>query len=257
MVSTEPTVDPRVIKVPILSDSTRSQIFAKFKQDPKEWTVAKLAQSFNCSAERIKAVIFLMQTREDMQKEAGVESISQQWKDVYAKHVVDPSKPVPAEALAEEFSLPVEEVGNILKRLGAHYRRQKNAEDADTNRANILSRYAERGVDVRFRETSTAPRKPGLTDNYFPELFGDDGYEAAKELLLRRVATETKASPAFGMEWFLSREKDAEGGKDETMTAALRPTPVGNFNTPSRCKFALRDLSNPKARTSIRTRTGM
>ena len=260
MVSTDPTVDPKVIKVPILTDSVRADIFAKFKLDPNnQWTVSKLAQTFNCSADRIKAVIFLMQKREDMQRAAGVLDIPQVWKNVHEKRLSDPVANT-AESLAAEFSLTVEEVGNILTRMDAHHRRQQNADEADADRELVMNRYAERGVDVRFRETATAPRRPGLTDNYFPDLFGDDGYESAKSLLLKRVASETMASPVAGMERFLRPEK---GGVTDVGPSSSVPSAAADVShqsssssSSSRWKFAFRDLSNPKAKTRIRTRTG-
>ena len=267
MVSTDPTVDPKVIKVPILTDTVRADIFAKFKLDPNnQWTVSKLAQKFNCSADRIKAVIFLMQKREDMQREAGVLDIPQVWKNVYEKRQSDPVANTP-ESLAAEFSLSVDEVGSILARLDAHHRRQQNADEADADRALVMNRYADRGVDVRFRETATAPRKPGLTDNYFPDLFGDDGYESAKNLLLKRVASETLASPVAGMERFL---RPVKGGVtdvgppaatvasvvDSAAAAAAAAAAGSHQSSSSRWKFAYRDLSDPKAKTRIRTHTG-
>lgn len=259
MVSTDPTVDPKVIKVPILTDSVRADIFAKFKLDPNnQWTVSKLAQTFNCSADRIKAVIFLMQKREDMQRAAGVWDIPQVWKNVHEKHLSDLVANTP-ESLAAEFSLSVEEVGNILTRMDAHHRRQQNADEADADRALVLNRYADRGVDVRFRETATAPRRPGLTDNYFPDLFGDDGYESAKNLLLKRVASETMASPVAGMERFLRPEKGGvtDVGPSSSVTSAAAVSHLSSSSSSSsRWKFAFRDLSNPKTKTRIRTRTG-
>ena len=262
MVSTDPTVDPKVIKVPILTDVVRADIFAKFKVDPNnQWTVSKLAQNFNCSADRIKAVIFLMQKREDMQRDSGVLDIPQVWKNVHEKHLSDPVANT-SESLAAEFSLSVEEVGSILTRMDAHHRRQQNADEADADRALVMNRYADRGVDVRFRETATAPRRPGLTDNYFPELFGDDGYESAKNLLLKRVASETMASAIPGMERFLK-------GPEKGGVTDVGPSPVvavdtsaavshqsSSLSSSSRWKFAFRDLSDPKAKTRIRTRTG-
>ena len=261
MVSTDPTVDPKVIKVPILTDSVRADIFAKFKLDPNnQWTVSKLAQNFNCSADRIKAVIFLMQKREDMQRAAGVLDIPQVWKNVHEKRLSDPVANTP-ESLAAEFSMSVEEVGSILARMDAHHRRQQNADEADADRALVMNRYAERGVDVRFRETATAPRRPGLTDNYFPDLFGDDGYESAKNLLLKRVASETMASPVAGMERFLRQEKggvtDVGPPVAEVATHTTTAAAVSHqSSSSSRWKFAFRDLSDPNAKTRIRTRTG-
>jgi hypothetical protein len=92
-----------------------------------------------------------------------------------------------------------------------------------------------------------------LTDNYFPELFDDDGMESAKELLLKRVATETKASPVDGFERFLAAAKGVDGKETPVAVAATAAT---TGPSPSRWKFALRDLADPKAKTRIRTRTG-
>jgi hypothetical protein len=197
-----------------------------------------------------------MQKREDMQRAAGVLDIPQVWKNVHEKYLSDLVANTP-ESLAAEFSLSVEEVGNILTRMDAHHRRQQNADEADADRALVLNRYADRGVDVRFRETATAPRRPGLTDNYFPDLFGDDGYESAKNLLLKRVASETMASPVAGMERFLRPEKGGvtDVGPSSSSAAAVSHQSLSSSSS-SRWKFAFRDLSNPKAKTRIRTRTG-
>ena len=119
VVSDEPDVDPSRIKIPVLTDLVRQEIFQKFKEDPEKWTIPEIASHYGCTHERAKAVIFLLQKREDLMRENNVTDIPAVWTAILDKHLADPVT-VTAEVLAEEYELPVEEVTGIIKRMKMH-----------------------------------------------------------------------------------------------------------------------------------------
>jgi hypothetical protein len=111
---------------------------------------------------------------------------------------------------------------------------------------NKLKLLSEIGVDVRFRETAVSHGHNSLEENYFPELFGDDGFEEAKQALLRRVQAETKASVEVNTSSFLNRAP-----------LKKREVPVDPNGRLSRWKIAFKDSSKEvKAPTVICTRDG-
>ena len=122
VVSEEPDVDPSHIKIPVLTDLVRQEIFQKFKEDPETWTIPAIAAHYGCTHERAKAVVFLMQKREDLMRENNVSDIPAVWTAILDKHLADPVT-VTAEVLAEEYELPVDEVTGIIKRMKMHTRR--------------------------------------------------------------------------------------------------------------------------------------
>ena len=112
----------------------------------------------------------------------------------------------------------------------------------------------ELGVDVRFREPKTRVKYGSIKSNYFPTLFGDDGFELTKFNLLKRVERETRVRPIKDVDHYVNRE-----ALIATKSAELASKPVSPNYKPSylRCKIAFKDMSgNNKDPVLIRTRDG-
>ena len=119
MVNDECDIESELVKTPLFTEKVRLDLFKKFKDDPESWTVPLLSQHFGCTTERVKAIIFLLQRREDMMRENKVLDIPALWNVLIEKHDEAPLISTP-EALAEEFELNVDEVKDILKRMTEH-----------------------------------------------------------------------------------------------------------------------------------------
>lgn len=122
MVNAETMIDSDLIKVPLMTDKTRKDLFKKFKDDPEKWTIPALSNTFNCSVERVKAIIFLLQGREDLMIADGVFDIKNEWKLMVAKVEEDSVLNTP-ETLAEEYEMTPEEVKIILAKMKIHNQR--------------------------------------------------------------------------------------------------------------------------------------
>ena len=122
MVNDECDIEPDLVKTPLFTDTVRQDLFKKFKNDPEIWTVPLLSQHFGCTIERVKAIIFLLQRREDLMRENNVLDIPALWNVLIEKHDEAPLISTP-EALAEEYELNVGEVKDILKRMTEHRQR--------------------------------------------------------------------------------------------------------------------------------------
>jgi hypothetical protein len=59
-------MDPTEVKVPMMPDKTRQEMFTKYMQDPKEWSFENLSKRYGSSLIRTKAIILLMQRRHNM-----------------------------------------------------------------------------------------------------------------------------------------------------------------------------------------------
>jgi hypothetical protein len=245
MVTTEARLDPAKVFVPVVPESMKADMYQKYKSNPSEWTLSKLSQNFGTSLERTKAILVLMERREEMKIANNVASIPQQWSDIYAKHKEAPETAT-ADALAAEYSLEKAEVESILARMKEHSVRQANVDSSEQLMEKKLKVLQEIGVDTKFRETPVAHGRKSLEDNYFPDLFGDDGYEAAKRAVLKRVKAETKAAVEEDTSAFLSKGKSP----DPSQKVADPNAKIGRW------KLAYRDLSTEKGATTICTRDG-
>ena len=161
----------------------------------------------------------------------------------------------PVKVLAKEYSLSESAVNGIIESMKWHSARQQNLDDANEYWDGVASDLEQTGVDTNFRETAVQSKRKLVTDDYYPALFGDDGFEAHKQELLHRLSKETKAhvvdvdpTPVF------LRPNQA--------TDTIVPSDVENkadvkTDGFSRWKFAFRDLSKSKTQpTMIRTRKG-
>lgn len=109
-------------------------------------------------------------------------------------------------------------------------------------------------VDTTFRETSATYKKGSIEEDYYPALFGDDGFEQTKHDLLKRVEKETRCAPIHDVDFYMEKEAlsiaktEKLAKKFEALT--YKPTYL-------RCKIAFKDLSHTKRDPFIiRTRNG-
>lgn len=165
------------------------------------------------------------------------------------------------DAIAKEFALTVEQVGEILDRMKVHMHRKENLEASEAHFQQIRANLKNAGVDTSFRETANAPKRGSVQEDYYPALFGDDGFETARKELLDRITSETKAE-IVDFEESLFGRKGAESGIEE-VAPPLKPMEIlpnksgVKTDTLSRWKFAFRDLSWRRTQpTMVRTRRG-
>lgn len=104
VIDEEHAVDPALIRVPYLPDSTRMEIYAKFKQNPVESTFAKLAQEYRMSLTRCKAVVYLMRTREEMMTTNGVLNVPEAWQRIHDAHSQHQQRLREVEALKKQIA---------------------------------------------------------------------------------------------------------------------------------------------------------
>jgi len=233
-------VDPKTVKIPLLLEETKIEMYKKYKHDPINWSIQNLSNHYGTSIERTRAVLFLMQKRDEeiakiTKLPIGTE-IPKEWLELYQFY--DSTLPPPTnEFLSKKFKLDINQIPNILKAMTEHCNKLANVDTNDKFTRGILARLKEDGVDTNFRETVTETSAMGKP--YFPELFGDDEeeLEAAKKRLLKRIEKETKAS--------LKKPLDVDDLlKDSAESSVKESFPYErNIDNISRWKFAYLDLS--------------
>ncbi len=95
------SVAPSEIKVPFFSEKLKQELYAKYKQDPEQWSVMALSKAYGTSIERTKAVLFLLEKREQFKKERGILDIPDEWFEVqkkFEKYTNAPPAPFASEA---------------------------------------------------------------------------------------------------------------------------------------------------------------
>ena len=122
MVNSEAEIDSDRIKIPLMTDATRREIYKKYRDDPERHSIPSLSNQYNCSVERVKAVIFLLELREKMMLDGGVSDIKSDWRIITQKNEEDPAVNTP-QALAEEFEMTVDEINVILAKMKEHLQR--------------------------------------------------------------------------------------------------------------------------------------
>lgn len=252
LVDTESTVDPKEIKVPYMKEKHREEMWQLYKSNPEENTYSVLSQKYGSTLLRTKAILYLMQRREEVMNEIGASEHLTEWGPIWARHKEVPE--LSAEQLGEEFSKPGAEIGQILKRMEKYTFVTENKNNMQVLIDEEIKELEDSDVDVRFRETDIDSKAVNLVDKYYPELFGDDDLEFAKKRLLRRIAKETKARVIPTVDEFL------DDGVDTASTSPQHNADAA-LTCESRFKIAFRDLSkgnksfreNP---TMIRTRLG-
>lgn len=233
-------VDPKAVKIPILLEETKIEMYKKYKHDPVNWSIQSLSNHYGTSLERTRAVIFLMQKRDEeiakITKLPVGTDIPIEWLELYQFY--DSTLPAPTdEVLSTKFKIDIKQIPNILKAMTEHCSKLANVDTNDKFSRGILARLKEDGVDTNFRETATDTSAMGKP--YFPELFGDDEeeLEAAKKSLLKRIEKETKASLKKPLDVDDLLKNSAESTVKESFPYDR------NSDNISRWKFAYLDLS--------------
>lgn len=97
--------NPAAVKISYLPDYVRQEMYKLYQSDPNVWTEKELSRKYGTSITRTRAVLLLMQRREELRNRLlGTTdgSVPEHWKVVYEKHCEDREKYTP-EALFQEF----------------------------------------------------------------------------------------------------------------------------------------------------------
>jgi hypothetical protein len=129
--------DPDDFTPSYLPDHKKMEIYYKHQQDPKEWSVKAISARYGMSLIRAQAILYMMKKRVALMEELGVLNIPLQWAEIYGEHLTDPEA-MTKEALAEKHEMEVEEVENILKKMGEHSWRKKNLNDSNDYHDQVL-----------------------------------------------------------------------------------------------------------------------
>ena len=241
------------------------QIWARHKEglqaataaEGKTKTKSKSSKSADGSAEAEKASV----AKDSVPVAAAGSSADAMEATPTAAVAVPDVAPHSKDAIAKEFGLTVEQVGEILDRMRIHMHRKENLEASEAHFQQIRENLKNAGVDTSFRETANAPKRGSVQEDYYPALFGDDGFETARKELLDRITSETKAE-IVDFEESLFSSKGTGSGTD-AVTPPLKPMEIlpnksgVKTDTLSRWKFAFRDLSWRRTQpTMVRTRRG-
>jgi hypothetical protein len=267
LVTVDPIMNPAEIKVPYLQENQRKDIYQKYKEDPVAWSPAKLAEKYQASEMRVKAVIYLMQKREELMEKNQVTNIPPDHQEIYEKSL---NKENTISSIAEVHQKSEDEVKDIIARLTDHHQRLTNMTVMEGYNNEVMKEFSELGASTDFQETPITPVKSVAT-NYFPTLFGDKEFEQTKNALLKRITSETKAKlkPHPGLVYLKEKFGDEvseitdQGKIDELVEKAstwkkFEKAKSDDSNIESRFKYAIRDISIPESlrKTVIRTRTG-
>jgi hypothetical protein len=163
--------------------------------------------------------------------------------------------------LASEFGMSESKLKEVVEKMREHSFRQSQVDAYEAQMERNAEKLAARGVDTRFRETSSASSiQRSVTDDYYPELFDDDGaFEEARARLIEEIEKETKATTSADASD--ARPTFLRRGEQAAAADSLPADTENRANVPtdhmSRWKFAFKDLSKPRsAPTMIRTRRG-
>lgn len=156
----ETNYDPKTVKVAFLRDHVRLEMFELHKSNPTEWTEDALSKRYGASVTRVRAVLYLMQLRENKRNELlGTTdgTVPSLWKTMYAAYEADKEKYTP-EVLFEEFCkgeitlnqspIPVTspaDVKNIIQRVEEHMLRAADVEVYNERMEATLSELEDAG----------------------------------------------------------------------------------------------------------------
>lgn len=190
MVSYDPDMDPSTIKVNILKDEIRQEMYLKYMEDQEKHSFENLSVEYGTSLIRTKAVVYLMQKRHELitQAEAELyamleeeppknENATNKFKlapklnpppvlaSLFAKHRED--KTVPLSVLISAYNetnateekppltLSEEKLKEAFRLLAHHGSRARNVQEKAEEEAEDIEEAKFAGVDVRFREASS------------------------------------------------------------------------------------------------------
>lgn len=156
-VNTDAAISPHRIRVPVLREAAKVEIYRKHVSDEEEFSVNNLAQLYGATTDRIQAVIYLMRARENMKKalfktEDG--SIPPLWSKINNQRLVaeENGEELDVDAMADDNQLSVEEVKDIIVRMTQHTINAQNVETTEADMDETLEDWRASGVDIRFQE---------------------------------------------------------------------------------------------------------
>lgn len=184
---------------------------------------------------------------------------------------IDPAEVLPNPDLivkcAEEYGISEADVKNIIDKMSRHKLRLQRVATFHEQTLDFIWEADVMGYDVSFRETPDN-KVDRLEGRYFPTMIQDDGAEAARVALMRRIEKETKAKAELKVSTLLISGEPAPSvlRSEDQIRGPVVASAVGGDGALteeeciSRFKIAFRDTS-PSARaanrpTMIRTRAG-
>jgi hypothetical protein len=251
-------MDPKDILVPYIVDAKRVEIYQKHKEDPEKWSVRNIAQHYQMSLPRARAIVYLMGEREQQMTRQGVLSVPEQWQQLFAAHTEDPAMPL--ETLASEHGVSEEEAGRVLAVMQDHHYRKENLQDFNEYMDWSLDLLQLLGVDTAFTEIGLA-KVPGdnrYEDSYHPRMFGDDQLAEERARVRARLLAESRAVAAAEKPVLFNRYESRVGYWKQQQGEEEKEGEEGEL---TRWKFAFKELrqqgeGQPRPPTLIRTRRG-
>jgi len=195
MVSFEPDMDPSTVKVNILKDEIRQEMYLKYMEDQEKYSFENLSVEYGTSLIRTKAVVYLMQKRHELitQAEADLYAMLEEeppknenssgiskfkltpklnpppvLASLFAKHRED--KTVPLSVLISAYNetnatdekpplmLSEEKLKEAFRLLAHHGSRARNVQEKAEEEREDIEEAKFAGVDVRFSEASSPYR---------------------------------------------------------------------------------------------------
>lgn len=160
------------------------------------------------------------------------------------------------EAAAAETGKGIEELQRVVEAVQDHRAHLKAEENQEEQYLRLLSAYRAEGA--QYAETAVESKVRPVGQDYYPILFGDDdGFEAHRRSLLKRIQAETRgevSSDSSGRSFLNQWDEIQDRAVPEAANDAAVPT-----EQLGRWKIAFRDLSAKGAHeqpTMIRTRRG-
>lgn len=216
------------------------EIYQDHKEDPKKWTVNKIAMEYGMSLDRAKAIIYLMKSREEYIEKSGICDATPQWFEIFDKFTADPSDGI-LERLATEYEMTAAEIKRIVDILDDITFRQQTLIDSSAYYEEHLALMEQLGANIDFAEVENSQKhKQRFQQNYYPQLLKDEQFEEEKIRLRERLLKETKADPIITPNTYAvfiaAQLKNAPDLPEAPNKSCVDVTP-------SRWKFAFRDLS--------------
>lgn len=187
------TEDASHIRVNLLKDEVRQEMYLKYMEDPEKWSFENLSTAYGSSLIRTKAVIYLMQKRHEMisQDEDKLYALLEMENpnkiegstlskfkvvpkmdpppvlaSLYAKHLDDVAVPLSVlisaynESLSPEGGKPAlilseQELKAAFRILKSHLTREDNVQGANEEEAEDIEECKAAGMNVAFYEAGT------------------------------------------------------------------------------------------------------
>jgi hypothetical protein len=193
------------------------------------------------------------------------------WRHIFAMHKEEPEKDLgeilstynhnqAEEALKARMS--VEELKKILENLKDHEARLENIRVYEEHIDNFLAELAEEGADINFQEIKVVSDKTKRFEkSYFPRTLHDEEIQTEKDMLLKRIEQQTRATVDRNTEFFhntfAGQEVNAEAKSDAKEKAMRWKLAFRDLGKVDQIRAFLKDKSQVvDAPTLIRSRTG-